>query len=125
MNNPNDHPLIDLTFNQKMSVINLLFIVASCDGGDHNWQEKEINYLNNHISTFGVRKDNCLTYFKKEEHQGMVNDLKILSQYHKKFLYIAVLGMVNSGIKADERKEYYITRFLEAIGIEPDILEDI
>lgn len=115
--NPITNEWSDLTMNQKMSVLNLLFVISIGDNGSVDGN-KRLSILNAYIGLLGVRSDKCMAYFESEGYSKMICDLNPLSQKHKEFLIIAAYEMMTRNGKAKENEISITSNIFEQIGID-------
>ena len=107
----------DLTMKQKMSVLNLLFIISIGDNGSEDGN-KRLSILNAYIGLLGVRRNNCMAYFESDGYTMMIRDLNSLSQKHKDFLIIAAYEMMTRNGKAKENEISMTSNIFEQLGID-------
>ena len=119
--NPVSEMLKDLSNNQKMSVINLLFNVAVCDDDEGNEQKenehKEQEYLNTFAQMLDIRADRCMLYLKSFGFERIIYDLSTLSKKQKEFLVLSAWEMINCDGSPNETEFQVTGAIFEKIGV--------
>ena len=113
--NPDIDMLGNLSTNQKMSVINLLYLIARSDG---NLNKKEMDYLNTCYMGYSIEK--CASFFNSNGHEGMFGDLKQLSATQKDYLVITALELMNCDARANETEYNFFVGAFEKLGYTED-----
>ena len=106
-----------LSSNQKMSFINLLYVIAKADGCSDTEASREIVLLNQ-LAVFNLKWDKCHDYYLQTGDSGIVNDLScnnIASQ--AKDLIIFTSFCITNGIEARTEKMF---EMLDLIGVSRD-----
>lgn len=106
----------DLSTNQKMSVINLLQIIAVCDAGQGN-RDKELQYINSYIDILAIPSDKCIAYFESKGHNRIITDLISLRQNQKELLAFITWEMIICDAKANETEVSLAVDIFKQIGI--------
>jgi len=117
--NPIKNEWSDLTINQKMSILNLLFVISIGDNGLDD-SSKRISFLNTYIGLLGVSRDRCQAYFETQGYEIMIKDLNQLSQTHKEFLIVAAYEMITRSGKVKDNEINMTGNIFERIGIDSD-----
>ncbi|BBE17853.1 hypothetical protein AQPE_2012 [Aquipluma nitroreducens] len=117
--NPISNEWSNLTINQRMSVLNLIFSISIGDNGLED-SNKRVSILNTYIGLLGVRSDQCMAYFTSEGYTKMVSDLIPLSQKQKEFLIIAAYEMITRNGKAKDTELIMTGNIFEQIGIDAE-----
>lgn len=115
-NNPVSEAFIDLSIDQKMSIMNLLTLVAFCDKDQGNI-ETEVEFLNNYVSILGVNSSLCMKYYEEKGQKQMFDDLKILSRFQKELLTITSFELINCDGRPNETELTITPILFENIGV--------
>lgn len=115
--NPNENVLGNLTANQKMSVINLLGLIATSDG---TLNKKEIEYLN--TCSLGYSFEKCASYLDAEGTENMFNDLNHLTSFQKDYLIITGFELIYCDGKANEKEMNIFGSAFEKLGYTEDAI---
>lgn len=114
--NPISKMFINLTKNQKMSILNLLTAIAVSDGEGPN-PEREMQELNSYIKILDVHQGECQAYFNNYGYEGIIQDLKNLSKNTHKFLVICVWDLIICDGSPNENELARTIQLFEAFGI--------
>ena len=121
-NNPISDMFADFTDEQKMSMVNLLFIVSNCDFKEKNTDtSKEIVYLDRYIKILGVDAEK---FRINVDNRNVFNldkickDLSKLSLTQKEFLVFVTWGMVECDGKPNDTEINTTIGTFGRIGIE-------
>jgi uncharacterized tellurite resistance protein B-like protein len=114
--NPISDMFIDLSTNQKMSVINLLLTIGVCDDGQGD-EDKELQYLNTFCRTIDIRGDKSNAYLESFGHERIVDDLKTMTEKQKEFLVLLAWDMIICDGRPNETELQLTNAIFEKIGI--------
>lgn len=85
MENSSENPISavfgDVPTNQKMSIVNLLFCIASCDSDQPI--RAELEYIHVFIKILDLNDDDTMAYFDSQGIQRMITDLQKLDHNQK------------------------------------------
>lgn len=114
------HPITklfsDLTQNQRMSVMNLLAIVAYANG--EGGIQHKIRILNEYIDFLGVRSDKSDEYLQREGIDRMIDDLITLSQGQKELLVVSAHDIIKCSRQPSEKEVVITAEIFERFGID-------
>jgi len=114
--NPISNMLSDLSTNQKMSFMNLLLLVGSCDG-DQSDQDKELQFLNSYVDMLNVRSDKSMAYLNSYGYQRIIDDLKTISKSQKEFMIAAAWDMIICDGRPNETEVNFTGAIFEKLGV--------
>ena len=118
--NPNETVLGNLTVNQKMSVTNLLYLIARSDGG---FNKKELAYLN--TCYLGCSLEKCASYLNSNGHSEMFCDLNQLTSSQKDYILITAFELIYCDGKANETELNSLIGAFEKLGYTEDSIADV
>lgn len=121
-NKKNDHPVTSLfsncTVNQKMSLINFLLTIISCDTEKINkYTAKRIELLNTNRRVLEVDKDKCMTYLESHGIARTLSDLRSISENQKEYLIVAGYNILTCDGSASENEADITLRMFDDIGV--------
>jgi len=108
-----------LSQNQKISIINLLFLIARCDGEVSN-QPNENKFICSFLSAFKINFNNCMKYFDLGGIKSMIADLISLSRQQKEYLLLTSYDLMLCDGKVNETEINITIHFFEQLGISED-----
>jgi uncharacterized tellurite resistance protein B-like protein len=114
--NPITEEFATFTTNQKMSVINMLQLIAVSDVGLGN-RDKEIIFLNSFIDILGVPFNKCSDYFQSEGFKKIVLDLQSINTKQKELLAYIAWEMIVCDGKANEPEVGLTLNIFSQIGL--------
>lgn len=114
--NPISEVFNNLSTNQKMSIINLLQLIAVSDSDQGN-REKELKFLNSYIDILYVPFDKCMVYFQTDGPKKIITDLTTLSKNQKEFLAYIAWEMIICDGNANETEVTLTVNIFSQIGI--------
>lgn len=113
--------LKDLSTNQKMSVINLLYLIAICDDEEDTQEkgneDKELQYLNTVARMLNIRADRCMAYYESFRYERVIHDLITLTKEQKEFLVLSAWEMINCDGSPNETEFQVTGAMFEKIGV--------
>lgn len=110
-----------LSINQKMSILNLLLTIGSCDP-DESDAQKEMQFLNNYIDILGVNANKCTNYLENYGHDRIIEDLASLTKNQKELLIIAAWEMIICDGSPNETELNVTSTIFEKLGVSYDEL---
>ena len=99
-----------------MSILNLLTAIAVSDGQGPN-PDREMQELNSYIRILDVHQSECEVYFNNYGYEGIIQDLKSLSENQNKFLIICAWDLIICDGSPNEDELSRTVQLFEAIGI--------
>jgi len=115
--NPNETVLGNLTANQKMSVMNLLYIIARVDG---EITKKELEYLN--TLNLGFSLESCGSYLDSGGTKKLFYDLNQLSSSQKDYLTITTFELMCCDGRPNEQEYNAFLNCFEEFGYTEDTI---
>lgn len=115
----------DLTLNQRMSVMNLLMFLSSCDSPNGESNQKELQFLNYYTSVFGVKGNECLQYLQKTGKGQMIEDLGNLTYFQKDMLVVISHDLLACDGAINETEGFYTVTYFEQFGIDENAYMDV
>jgi hypothetical protein len=118
--NPNESVFGGLTSNQKMSITNLLIMIARCDG---MYNKQEMEYLNTCNLDYSVNQ--CSAYLESAGVERMFNDLKGLTSSQKNYLIITTFELMSCDGRPNEQEYNVFLNFFEKLGYTEDAILEV
>jgi uncharacterized tellurite resistance protein B-like protein len=114
--NPVSKMFNNLTKNQKMSILNLLSVIAFSDGEGTN-PDREMEELNSYINILDVHQGECQAYMNNYGLERMIQDLKSLSEKTHQFLVICAWDLIICDGRVNEDELTITVQLFDALGI--------
>jgi uncharacterized tellurite resistance protein B-like protein len=127
MKNPSENPISavfgDLTTNQKMSIVNLLFCIASCDSDQPI--RAELEYIHVFIETLDLNDDDTMAYFDSQGIQRMITDLQKLDQNQKEYLTYVTFELIECDGRSNNAERKALESIFDKFGIKGQRINEI
>ncbi|OQP59673.1 hypothetical protein A3860_36500 [Niastella vici] len=107
----------DLTQNQRMSVINLLALIAY---GDDEGSRSETALLSKYSNQLGVRAEASISYMEETGYETMISDLNKLNREQKKFLVLVSNNLIGSDGEINQEEVAAVAGYFGDLGIDMD-----
>jgi hypothetical protein len=105
-----------LSTKQKMSILNLYFMIGIGDGETENIGNKII-FLNAYIDSLGVKMNDSQAFLEKYGIDGIIENLNPLTPHQKNSLIVGSYEMLTCNGKPDEKQLVFTIKFFSKIGI--------
>lgn len=109
--------LSDLTHKQRMSVMNLLCLVAF---GDEEGTKQEYAILRKYFDQLGVEQDDSIAYIQEQGYETMIGDLNQLSREQKHWLVLVTNHIMASDGEVNQEEVAAVAGYFGDLGIEMD-----
>lgn len=109
--------LNDLTKNQRLSVMNLLCLIAF---GDDEGSKSEFAILRKYFDQLGVEQEDSIAYINETGYETMISDLNKLSREQKEFLVLVSNNLMASDGEVNQEEVAAVAGYFGDLGIEMD-----
>ena len=115
----------DLNQSQRMSVMNLLMFLSSCDSPNGESNQAELKFLNYYNTVLGVNGEECLRHLQKTGKGKMIEDLGNLTYFQKDMLVVISHDLLACDGAINETEGYYTVTYFEQFGVDENAYVDM
>lgn len=124
---PNSNHILDvfktLEDKQKESIISLFIVLAGSDQNITGGINKdEFSYINKHIDYFKLK--NPFTILESYGIDGVLNNLRMLSEIQKKYLIVLTYGLLISDTQPNDIEILDMNKMFNEIGISSSTINE-
>lgn len=109
----------NLSINQKMSLLNMLFLIARCDGeiGDN---PNEMRFLNSYHTLFKINLKDSQEYMNLGGINRLISDLNPLTRKQKEYLLTTTFDLIRCDGNSNDTEISTMLNIFVKIGISED-----
>lgn len=113
----------DFSIDKKKSLVNLHFLIATCDPNEYN-APGAIKYLNFLVDSLGLSSKACNDYLERYGDKKTVHDLLNIKLNQQEFLVLSILNIIDADKNPTQIKVYVATRFFDELKINKQQLQN-